>query len=132
MTSFFRFGLSVFLVLLQLAAPLIHAHKNENNTSASLFHLPEFEQINENNSMMFVPAVQNDQVVTVSAGIKNNKRRFVAEDTFSFVIILWFFSIVTPPRLILTFFIKTEPITRYVFNLASPRAPPTSHFVTSI
>ncbi len=46
MSFFIRFSFVVFLVLLQLVAPLIHAHKNEQFSIGSSFHLPEFEQVN--------------------------------------------------------------------------------------
>jgi len=119
-------GLSIFLMVLQLLAPLIHAHKNENNLVSS-FHLPEFEQINQiakNNSVMLVSATQNDQVVTVSTGLKNNKRRFLFDDVIDFFLALSFLIQNTAFVRFIPFFITTEPIKIRAFNLALPRAPP--------
>lgn len=127
MISIFRYGLSIFLVCLQLIAPLIHAHKNENFTHT--FHLPEFEQIDwqfEKNSTFFAPITQNDQIVTVSAGMKNNKRRILSVDDFKTLLILplILFSLSQCRKIV--FFSKAKPINFFRFlNLnAPPRAPP--------
>lgn len=122
-------GLSVFLIVLQLLTPLIHAHKNESGL-VSAFHLPEFEQINQiakNDSVMLVSATQNDQVVTVSAGMKNNKRRFLFDDFINFFLTLSFLIQNTAFLCFIPFFIEIEPIKIRIFNLALPRAPP--HFL---
>ena len=118
-------------MLLQLAAPLIHAHKNENFGAS--FHLPEFEQISlvfEKNALSFVPAAQGDQIVTVSAGVKNNKRRVLLCDDFRILILsrLVIFSWFQHP--IIHFFVEKEPINLFRFlNLnAPPRAPPFTLF----
>jgi hypothetical protein len=109
MISMVRLGLSVLLMMLQLASPLIHAHKNENFKVS--FHLPEFEQISQlldKSLMTFVSATQNDQVVTVSAGMKNNKRRVLSTDNFivSTVLSLVIFSLFQ--NSITKFFVQTE------------------------
>lgn len=118
-------------MLLQLAAPLIHAHKNENFGAS--FHLPEFEQISllfEKSALSFVPAAQGDQIVTVSAGMKNNKRRVWLGNDFRILIMspLMIFSCFQRP--IIHFFVEIEPINLFRFlNLnAPPRAPPFALF----
>lgn len=119
-------GLSIFLMLLQLLAPLIHAHKNETNLAA-LFHLPEFEQISavlENNSAIFVSATSNDQVVTISAGMKNNKRRFLFDDAIDFFLTLSFIIFNTAFVCFIAFLVCRICIKTRGFNLSLPRAPP--------
>ncbi len=118
-------------MLLQLAVPLIHAHKNENFGGS--FHLPEFEQISlffEKSAMFFVPTTQGDQIVTVSAGMKNNKRRVLLDNDFRILIMspLVIFSGFQRP--IIHFFVEIERINLFRFlNLnAPPRAPPFSLF----
>jgi hypothetical protein len=126
MISIFRYWLSISLVLLQLVAPLIHAHKNENFEAS--FHLPEFEQISgllENKSMMLVPATQGDQIVTVSAGMKNNKRRFLSDDDFKLLIVLPILIVSLLQNSIVQYFITAESINYFTpFNSNAPRAPP--------
>ena len=127
-----RLGLSVLLMMLQLASPLIHAHKNENFKVA--FHLPEFEQISqllERSVITLVPATQSDQVVTVSAGMKNNKRRFLSANDF---IVLTFLPLVIFSLFqnsITKFFLQTKSKNQLHFlNLnAPPRAPPFQRFL---
>lgn len=119
-------GLSIFLMLLQLLAPLIHAHKNETNFTA-LFHLPEFEQINalpENNSAVFVSATSNDQVVTISAGMKNNKRRFLFDDAIDFFLTLSFIIFNAAFVCFIAFLVGRIYVKTRGFNLSLPRAPP--------
>jgi hypothetical protein len=130
MISVARFWLSVSLMLLQLAAPLIHAHKNDSNFSGS-FHLPEFEQINlliEQSSMLFVPAAQSDQIVTISAGMKNNQRRVLSKDDFEILIMLSLVMFSLFQCSLIKHFVKTEQTNFFnVLNLnAPPRAPPFS------
>lgn len=130
MISAARFGLAIFLMLLQLASPLIHAHKNDSFENA--FHLPEFEQISqlsEKKLLLFVPATHNDEVVTIGAGIKNDKRRFLADETLNVFITFPFFIATILRYLTGQFFAKTELIKLHFFNLAAPRAPPSVLFL---
>lgn len=120
-------GFSVFLMVLQLLTPLIHAHKNDSSNLVNSFHLPEFEQINqplENRSAIIVPTTRNDQVVTVSMGIKNNKRRFLFDDVVDFFLALSFIIQTAISISFIAFFIDLEPIQIKLFNLVLPRAPP--------
>lgn len=119
-------GLSIFLMVLQLLAPLIHAHKNETNLTA-LFHLPEFEQINllpKNEGVIFVSATSHDQVVTIGAGMKNNKRRFSLNDAIDFFLRLSFIIFNSAFVCLVAFLICSVPVKIRSFNLALPRAPP--------
>lgn len=119
-------GLSVVLMVLQLLAPLIHAHKNETNLTTS-FHLPEFEQINslsKNDLAVFVSATTNDQVVTVSAGMKNNKRRFSLDNAIDFFLTLSFIILNITLACLVAVFSCLGLIRTRGFNLALPRAPP--------
>lgn len=119
-------GLSIFLILLQLLAPLIHAHKNETNLTA-LFHLPEFEQINalpENNSAIFVSASSHDQIVTISAGMKNNKRRFLFDAAVDFFLTLLLIIVNKAFICFIAFFVCKLSVKTRRFNLSLPRAPP--------
>ena len=130
MSSLIRFSFVVFLVMLQLVAPLIHAHKNEKGEVASSFHLPEFEQVNalleKNSNLMIAPSFHEGEIVTISSGVKENQRRFSSEDEFHiftlFSFLLFFVTYQTAYR---TFFIEVEPLQKLrFFNLTSPRAPP--------
>lgn len=129
MTSFIRFCFVVLLVLLQLVAPLIHAHKNDKFSVGSSFHLPEFEQVNallEHTSAMISPSFHEGEMVTVSAGVKENQRRFSSDDNLpifiAFAFVLLFAAL---QEMLRPFVVQTEPIKRRRYlNLASPRAPP--------
>lgn len=119
-------GLSIVLMVLQLLAPLIHAHKNDTNLTTS-FHLPEFEQINslpKNDLVVFVSATTNDQVVTVSAGMKNNKRRFSLDNAIDFFLTLSFIIFNIISVYLIAFFVCWVLVRTRGFNLALPRAPP--------
>jgi hypothetical protein len=124
-----RFFFVMLLVLLQLVAPLIHAHKNEQFSVASSFHLPEFEQVNallENHSVMITPSFHEGEMVTVSTGVKENQRRFLSDDDLHTAIVLSFLLLFAIFKKIqLPFSVQTEPIKRFrFFNQAFPRAPP--------
>lgn len=129
-----RFCFVTFLVLLQLAAPLIHAHKNEQFNVGYSFHLPEFEQVNsllEHNATMISSSYHEGEMVTVSAGVKENQRRHLpSEDNLRFFII---FSLIYPLLVVRgclhSFFVQAEPVKRFLFlSLGIPRAPPFSSF----
>lgn len=124
-----RFFFVTLLVMLQLAAPLIHAHKNDDFNGGSSFHLPEFEQVNtllDNNSVMIAPSFHEGEIITVSSGVKENQRRFLPDDDLYTAIVLSFLLIFAIFKKIrLPFSVQTEPIQRLrFFNLAFPRAPP--------
>lgn len=126
MIYFARYGLSILLMLLQLAAPLIHAHKNVNNFDGML-HLPEFEQISQliNQSRQFVPVTHNSEIVTMSSGIKN-KRRVLSDNDFRIFVITPFLFLDIFEHLTSYFFDKIKYANRffYLFNSNAPRAPP--------
>lgn len=127
-----RFCFVVLLVMLQLIAPLIHAHKNDNFTIGASFHLPEFEQVNallDDGSNMTAPSFREGEMVTVSNGIKDTQRRFLSIDKddaklfIGFCLLIVFIFQQTAQR----FSIQIAPIKRCrFFNTASPRAPPFS------
>lgn len=124
-----RFCSVIFLVLLQLVAPLIHAHKNENFSVGTSFHLPEFEQVNallDNHSSMIAPSFHEGEMVTVSSGVKENQRRFLSDDTLHIFIIFTFVLLFAAlQEMLRPFIVQTEPIKRRrYFNFASTRAPP--------
>ncbi len=130
MSSVVRVFLVCFLVLLQLVAPLIHAHKNDQtNLGISLFHLPEFEQVNtllDKNASMIAPSTHEGEIVTVSSGVRENQRRFLSQDNSSFLILFsFFFFVYFKCVAVLPFISKIEPIKilRF-FNLSQQRAPP--------
>ncbi len=131
MISIARFWISVSLMLLQLAAPLIHAHKNENFGTS--FHLPEFENIEkllEKSTMYFAPVTQGDQIVTLSAGMKNNKRRILLGNDFRLFIMSPLLILSWLQNSIINCFVKIESIKLFCFSNfnAPPRAPPSVLF----
>jgi len=124
-----RFCFVILLVLLQLVAPLIHAHKNDKADSGESFHLPEFEQVDallKKSSIMIAPSFHEGEIVTVSSGVKENHRRFLSSDNLQVFVILSFLLIfAAPQRTQRRFFVQTEPIKPFhFFNSVAPRAPP--------
>lgn len=129
MSFLIRFYFVIFLVMLQLVAPLIHAHKNDDFSGGSSFHLPEFEQVDallDDGANMIAPSFREGEMVTISVGVKGNPCRFSFDGNlhlfiaFSFVLL---FAALQEMRR--SFVVQTEPIRRVrLFNLASPRAPP--------
>ncbi|MDD5228222.1 MAG: hypothetical protein PHD53_05430 [Methylococcales bacterium] len=129
MLHFLRLVFVVLLVLLQLVAPLIHAHKNEQFSVGSSFHLPEFEQVNallDNGSNMIAPSLHEGEMVTMSVGVKETQRCFLSDDDLHTAIVLSFlllFAIFEKAQL--PFSVQIKPIRQVrLFNLAFPRAPP--------
>jgi hypothetical protein len=120
-----HFGLVIFLMLLQVASPLIHAHKNGSDFDG-VFHLPEFEQINallDKNTPVFVAATQNDEIVTIDAAIKNKPQILKSEPLNSFVLTLFFITVTR--NSLRQLFNTIAPQTHFrFFNLSAPRAPP--------
>lgn len=132
MLSFIRFCFVTLLVLLQLVAPLIHAHKNEKVETASSFHLPEFEQVSalldKDASVMIAPTFHEGEIVTISSGVKENQRRCLfANDSAIFIFSFIFFFVFNEVVLCL-FIVKTEPIKKlHFFSSTHQRAPPFLH-----
>ena len=120
-----RLGLSVLLMMLQLASPLIHAHKNGSDFDG-VFHLPEFEQINvllDQNTSFFVATTQNDEIVTVGTAIKTKFQILKNEPLNSFVLTLFFITVTRNSLRQLLNQIAPQTNFRF-FNLSAPRAPP--------
>lgn len=128
-----RLYLISLLVLLQFAAPLIHAHKNSGINASTSVHLPEFEQVNTSfkHAPEFVaPNNHNEAIIAVSTGIKSEQQHLLQAENTIFVLWLSLFLLAKVQCPLRYFPLQTEPIanTRF-FNLASPRAPPFSRFV---
>jgi len=128
MISFARLYLISVLVLLQFAAPLIHAHTNSVAHLGASVHLPEFEQVNalQHAPEFLAPTSQNDNMVVMSAGMKNETEKWQLNANLNFIALLVnVFFIAKPQLLIRCFALQTEPILHtYFFNLSAPRAPP--------
>lgn len=70
--------LAVLLVLLQLIAPLVHAHADEEGLSNQGIHLPELEHFHVKNDHAFFssthPSSTDDCIIiNIGTGIKQNK-----------------------------------------------------------
>lgn len=128
MTVFVRYFLVTLLVLLQFAAPLIHAHKNSVAHFSASIHLPEFEQVNATfkHAPEFVAPTNHDEgVIAISTGIKNEPQQLLQTENTLFVLLLSVFLLAKVKRQASDFPLQTEPIPdTHFFNLASPRAPP--------
>lgn len=127
--SFIRSCLVILLVLLQSAAPLIHAHLNSTTEFGTSWHLPEFEQINtllKEGTSLITPSFHEGEMVTVSAGIKHKQQNLLSNnDSNTFVVALLCFIVAALQYMTYCFFIKTDPTKNFHhFNLAAPRAPP--------
>ena len=116
------------LVLLQFAAPLIHAHTKSVTHFGASIHLPEFEQVNatpKHPPEFLAPSSQNDKMVAMSSGIKNETAQFLQIENTVFVLLLCLLFMAKRQRLPRSFPFKTEPIPRPFFlNFTAPRAPP--------
>jgi hypothetical protein len=127
----FRYFLVPLLVLLQFAAPLLHAHKNSVANFGVSIHLPEFEQVNTllKHAPEFTPLTNHDEgIVAISTGLKNETMSFLDTENTVFILLLSLFLLAKKPTLFYYFRFQTEPIRYpYFFNLASPRAPPFSY-----
>ena len=115
------------LIMLQFAAPLLHAHKNSVANFGTSIHLPEFEQINtflKHAPEFMATANYDEDFITVSSGIKNESFKFLQTENTVFVLLislLFITKIIRKPCVSL----QTEPILNAHFlNLISPRAPP--------
>ncbi len=116
------------LVLLQFAAPLIHAHTNSVTHFGASVHLPEFEQVNaspKHPPEFLAPSNQNDKMVAMSSGIKNKAAQLLQTENTVFVLLFCLIFMTKVQRQPRCFSFKTEPILHpYFFNLIAPRAPP--------
>jgi hypothetical protein len=123
-----RATLVFLLMLLQLAAPLIHAHTNNVTHFGVSVHLPEFEEVNalpKHAPEFVVFSSQNDDMVTMSSGIKNKAAQIFQTENTIFVLLLSLFFMVKKSESLCCFSFKTEPILRPFFlNFTAPRAPP--------
>ena len=75
-TSFSKY-LAVLLAMLQLVAPLVHAHTNEDHNSHK-FHIPGYEHYNIANQTGFFQAITNStasdcSIISIATGIKHKK-----------------------------------------------------------
>ena len=126
-----RHFLVILLVVLQFAAPLIHAHKNNATNFSASIHLPEFEQVNAflKHAPEFIAPTNHDEgVIAVSTGIKNEPQSLSQMENTIFVLLLSVFLLAKVEREPSNFSLQTEPIPDTpFFNLASPRAPPVRH-----
>lgn len=120
--------LILLLVLLQFAAPLLHAHKNNIVNFGASIHLPEFEQVNKllkHSPELIAPTNHDEEIVAISMGMKNDISVFSQDDTSIFILLLSLFLMAKVQRKQPCFAFQTELIPNsYFFNLASPRAPP--------
>jgi hypothetical protein len=116
------------LMLLQFAAPLIHAHTNNVTHFGVSVHLPEFEEVNAlpKHAPEFVAfSSQNDDIFMMSSGIKNEIAQFFQTENTIFVLLLSLFFIARKSKYLCCFLFKTEPISRPFFlNFTASRAPP--------
>ncbi len=123
-----RLYLIVLLMLLQLVAPLIHAHINSVAHFGASVHLPEFEQVNaspKHAPEFLAPSVQNDDMIAMSSGIKNKIVPFSHTENTIFYLLISVLFMAKNQRQLRGFLAKTEPIPHpHFFNLAAPRAPP--------
>ncbi len=116
------------LVLLQLAAPLIHAHKNSEANWGMSVHLPEFEQVNTllKHAPEFIAQTHHDgEIVAMSTGIKNDAVQLLQTENTVFMLLISLFLMAKVTQKPCDFSFQTEPISNsYFFNLILPRAPP--------
>jgi hypothetical protein len=130
MIAVLRKNLVLLLVMLQLVAPLVHAHIGSNSFSQGL-HIPGLEAYRSNHEL---PVVHNDNadddaeglLVVMDAGIKDTPVTFLARDSQSHVLVLVGqiqVSLIPPTD---TNFTPQQPLlTPRIFPSAhSPRAPP--------
>jgi hypothetical protein len=123
-----RLFLIFTLMLLQFAAPLLHAHKNSAANFGISIHLPEFEQVNtllKHAPELAAPTNHDGEIIAVSAGIKNETLQLLQTENTLFVLLVSVFLLANIKRSSLCYSSKTEPIPDgHFFNSALPRAPP--------
>ena len=128
MVAFFRQFLVVLLILLQNAAPLMHAHTCQDGTQSGL-HLYEFETLRHvvDNSIVETAHFAQDTenfIVSVGSAIKH---AHTTQPPKSFHILSNWDSTTVP--LIPADFLKFLPLLAFILyhlplNLNQPRAPP--------
>lgn len=123
-----RLYLIILLVLLQFAAPLIHAHAKSVAHFGASVHLPEFEQINisPKHAAEFLAQTHHAEgLITLSCGIQNELTPFIQTENTVFILLLSL--VFVTKRQCQPFCVsrQTEPILRPFFlNFTAPRAPP--------
>ena len=131
MISLIRFCLIFLLMLLQFAAPLLHAHKNSVANLGTSIHLPEFEQVNtllKHAPEFTAPTNHDESFITVSTGIQNETSPFSQTQDSVFILLISLLLMAKFKRKLYDFSLQTEPIPNAHFlNLISPRAPPFRH-----
>jgi hypothetical protein len=131
MISLIRFCLIFLLMLLQFAAPLLHAHKNSVVNLGMSIHLPEFEQVNtllKHAPEFTAPTNHDESFITVSTGIQNEISSFSQTENSVFILLISLLLMAKIKRKRYDFSLQTEPIQNAHFlNLISPRAPPFQH-----
>jgi hypothetical protein len=115
-------------MLLQFAAPLIHAHTNSVTNFGASVHLPEFEQINASSKHdpQFLAQTHHDEgLITLSSGIQNKTAQFFHTENTVFVLLFSLIFMAKVQRHTHCLSFQTEPICRPFFlNFNTPRAPP--------
>lgn len=133
MLSVIRLFLISLLVVLQFAAPLLHAHKDSGENFGSAIHLPEFEQVSTRlkHAPEFTALTNHDgSFIALSAGIQNETFSFSQTQNSVFILLISLFLVAKVAQKSPDFSLLTEPILNSPFlNLISPRAPPFLHFV---
>lgn len=128
MISLIRLCLIFLLMLLQFAAPLLHAHKNSVANFGTSIHLPEFERANTllKHAPEFTASTNHDEgIVAISTGMKNETLSFFQIENAVFILLISVLFIAKVTQKQSYFLFQTEPIsTAYFLNLISPRAPP--------
>ncbi len=131
MTVSVRYFLVTLLVLLQFAAPLLHAHKNSVANFGTSIHLPEFERVNtllKHAPEFIAPTNHDESIVAISTGMKNDTLSFFQIENAIFILLIGVLFIAKVTQKPCYFLFQTEPIpTAYFLNLVSPRAPPFCH-----
>lgn len=128
MFALIRLFLISLFIMLQFAAPLIHAHKNNGDVRlGSSIHLPEFEQVNApfKHASEFTASTNNDEgIVAVSTGIQNEISPFEYTEN-NMIMLLLGLCFLAKKRGASCYFSHTEPIRKlYFLTSFSSRAPP--------
>lgn len=130
MIAVIRKTLVLLLVMLQLVAPLVHAHTGSNSFNQGL-HIPGLELYRVNQD---VPVIQDANadwdvegfLVVMDAGIKHTPDKFFAMDSQNHSAVLVEQIRLSPlPKADSNFSPQQSPPTSRIFSSAhSPRAPP--------
>ena len=130
MIAVIRKNLVFLLVMLQLVAPLVHAHIGSNSFNQGL-HIPGLELFRINQDVPALQAINADNdaeglLVVMDAGIKHTSDKFFATDSQSHLAVLVEQIRLAPlPLADNNFSPQQQPPTALNFPSAhSPRAPP--------